>query len=142
MLFLALVIAVIGYQSLQSLRTSVQTTLDEARRIRELSLEFETEYLQARQTEAHSEVSAGDGPAARRPDASIRRAPRGQSARQRPTQSQTISMVYSLPESPVRTMITVPLARAALTSRRSSFTAVSQPGQVMPSQASGILAPT
>ena len=52
LLFLALAIALIGYQSLKALQTSVQTTLDEARRIRELSLEIETEYLQARQAEA------------------------------------------------------------------------------------------
>lgn len=53
MLVLSLVIAVIGYQSLQNLRTSVQTTLDEASRIRELSLEIEVEFLQARQEESN-----------------------------------------------------------------------------------------
>ena len=51
-LILALVIAIIGYQSLQSLRTSVQTTLEEASQIRELSLEIENEFLLARQDES------------------------------------------------------------------------------------------
>ncbi|MBC8336506.1 MAG: hypothetical protein ISR59_10180 [Anaerolineales bacterium] len=51
-LILALVIAIIGYQSLQSLRTSVQTTLEEASQIRELSLEIENVFLQARQDES------------------------------------------------------------------------------------------
>ncbi|NQU30841.1 MAG: GAF domain-containing protein [Anaerolineae bacterium] len=52
-LVLALVIALIGYQSLQSLQKSVQTTLDESNRIRQLSLEIKTEFLQARQAESN-----------------------------------------------------------------------------------------
>jgi GAF domain-containing protein/HAMP domain-containing protein len=53
LLFLALVIAVLGFQSLNSLQTSVETTLEEASRARELSLEIETEFLLARQDEAN-----------------------------------------------------------------------------------------
>ncbi len=57
MLFLASVIAAIGFQSLQSLRTTVQTTLEEANQIRRLSLEIETEFLLARQAESNFLVS-------------------------------------------------------------------------------------
>ena len=53
MLVLALVIAVIGFQNLQTLQTSVETTLDNASRVRELSLEIENEFLQARQGESN-----------------------------------------------------------------------------------------
>ncbi len=52
MLFLATVIAIIGFQSLQDL-TNVQTKLEEANQIRRLSLEIETEFLQARQAESN-----------------------------------------------------------------------------------------
>jgi putative methionine-R-sulfoxide reductase with GAF domain len=53
MLFLAIVIAVIGYRSLNSYQTSVETTLEDANRARELTLEIENEFLQARQEEAN-----------------------------------------------------------------------------------------
>ncbi|OQY29121.1 MAG: hypothetical protein B6I38_08525 [Anaerolineaceae bacterium 4572_5.1] len=53
MLFLSLIIAVIGYQSLNSLQNSVETTLQEATKIRELSLEIENEFLLARQEESN-----------------------------------------------------------------------------------------
>ncbi|OQY46527.1 MAG: hypothetical protein B6242_07545 [Anaerolineaceae bacterium 4572_78] len=50
-LVLAFIIAIIGYLSLYNLQSNVDTTLDEAYRIRELSLEIENEFLLARQNE-------------------------------------------------------------------------------------------
>ena len=52
-LTLALAIALISYLSLQSLQTSIETNLEDATQIRELSLEIENEFLQARQAESN-----------------------------------------------------------------------------------------
>jgi putative methionine-R-sulfoxide reductase with GAF domain len=57
LLILALVIAVIGYLSLRSLQSSLESTLEVASRARELSLEFENEFFQARQAESTFMVS-------------------------------------------------------------------------------------
>jgi signal transduction histidine kinase len=49
---LSLLIAVIGYMSLQNLQNSVETALDEAMRLRDLSLQLENDFLNARQHES------------------------------------------------------------------------------------------
>ena len=51
-LVLGFIIAIIGYVSLSRLQTGIQVTLEEASRIRELSLKIESEFLLARQDEA------------------------------------------------------------------------------------------
>jgi hypothetical protein len=51
-LVLNLLSAVIGYLSLRNLQNGMQVALDEAGRVRELSLEVENEFLQARASEA------------------------------------------------------------------------------------------
>ncbi|MBE7472776.1 MAG: hypothetical protein DPW09_12050 [Anaerolineae bacterium] len=51
-LVLNLISAIIGYLTLRNLQTGVQITLDEATRVRELSLEVENEFLLARANEA------------------------------------------------------------------------------------------
>lgn len=53
MLVLALVIAVIGYINMQSLQTGVEITLENANKVRELSLNIENDFLQARQAESN-----------------------------------------------------------------------------------------
>ncbi len=50
-LFLALLIAVIGYWSLSSFQLGLQTTIQEANQVRELGLEIENHFLLARQNE-------------------------------------------------------------------------------------------
>src|SRR5262245_51380884 len=50
-LVLAFVIALIGFYALERLRQGSEQTIDESVRIRELSLEIENEFLQARQSE-------------------------------------------------------------------------------------------
>jgi len=57
LLILALVIAVIGYMSLRSLQSSLESTLEVASRARELSLEFTNEFFEARQAESTFMVS-------------------------------------------------------------------------------------
>ena len=52
-LLLNLVSAVIGYRSLRQMETNMQTTLEEANRIRELSLQAQSEFLLARQSETN-----------------------------------------------------------------------------------------
>jgi signal transduction histidine kinase/DNA-binding response OmpR family regulator/methyl-accepting chemotaxis protein len=51
-LLLNLISAIIGYRSLRQMETNMQTTLEEANRIRELSLQAQSEFLLARQSEA------------------------------------------------------------------------------------------
>lgn len=51
-LSLVLISAVIGYLSLRNLQVNIETSLNEATRVRELSLEFKNEFLIARQNEA------------------------------------------------------------------------------------------
>ncbi len=51
-LILTLITAIAGYWGLQSLRTGIETTIEEASQVRELSREIENEFLLARQSEA------------------------------------------------------------------------------------------